>query len=82
MGLDIVELFMAFEERFGIEIPDKDASELYTPRRVTDYVWNKVASEGMTREQVAAIVREVIIEERGITDFSDDSHFVDDMNMD
>lgn len=82
MGLDIVELFMAFEERFGIEIPDKDASELYTPRRVTDYVWSKVASEGMTREQVAAIVREVIIEERAITDFSDDSHFVDDMNMD
>lgn len=35
-----------------------------------------------TREQVAHTVREIIIEETGIRDFNDDSHFIDDMHLD
>ena len=42
MGLDTVELLMAFEEEFGMAIPDADASELTTPRQVTDYVMSKL----------------------------------------
>jgi hypothetical protein len=42
MGLDIVEFVMSVEERFGIAIPDEDASNLVTPRKVVDYVMSKV----------------------------------------
>jgi acyl carrier protein len=82
MGLDIVELVMALEDRFEIKIPDAEASELYTPRRVTDYITKRCGHRALTREQIAAIVREVIEKETGIVDFDEDSHFVDDMNLD
>lgn len=42
MGLDIVELVMACEEHFGIEIPDRIAAGLLTPRHVVDYVSTRV----------------------------------------
>lgn len=37
-SLDAVELVMALEERFGIEIPDEDAEQLRTVQQVIDYV--------------------------------------------
>jgi acyl carrier protein len=37
-SLDIVELVMAFEEAFDIEIPDEDAEKIKTVKDATDYV--------------------------------------------
>ncbi|TDT70440.1 acyl carrier protein [Hypnocyclicus thermotrophus] len=37
-SLDTVELIMAFEEEFGIEIPDEDAEKIKTVKDVIDYV--------------------------------------------
>jgi acyl carrier protein len=37
-SLDTVELVMAFEEEFGIEIPDEDAEKILTVQNVIDYV--------------------------------------------
>ena len=37
-SLDIVELVMAFEEAFGIEIPDEDAEKITTVQQAIDYV--------------------------------------------
>ena len=37
-SLDTVELVMAFEEEFDIEIPDEDAEKIRTVRDVIDYL--------------------------------------------
>lgn len=37
-SLDTVELVMAFEEEFDIEIPDEDAEKIRTVRDVVDYL--------------------------------------------
>ena len=42
MGLDTVELVMRIEETFGIEIHDRVASTLYTPRDVMDFILTQV----------------------------------------
>ena len=37
-SLDIVELVMAFEEAFDIEIPDEDAEKIRTVQDAIDYI--------------------------------------------
>ncbi|MBI4082319.1 MAG: acyl carrier protein [Candidatus Lambdaproteobacteria bacterium] len=37
-SLDTVELVMAFEEEFGIEIPDEDAEKITTVQSAIDYI--------------------------------------------
>jgi acyl carrier protein len=37
-SLDIVELVMAFEEEFEIEIPDEDAEKIATVQDAVDYI--------------------------------------------
>ncbi|MEW6408793.1 MAG: acyl carrier protein [Nitrospirota bacterium] len=41
-SLDTVELVMAFEEEFEIEIPDEDAEKMVTVQNVIDYIKEKV----------------------------------------
>jgi acyl carrier protein len=42
MGLDGVELILALEEEFGIEIADEDAFSIETVREMADYIYLKV----------------------------------------
>ena len=44
-SLDIVELVMAFEEAFGIEIPDEDAEKITRVREAVDYIENAVKNK-------------------------------------
>ena len=37
-SLDTVELVMAFEEEFGIEIPDEDAEKIATVKDAVEYI--------------------------------------------
>ena len=37
-SLDVVELVMALEEKFNVEISDDDAEKLLTPKDVVDYL--------------------------------------------
>ena len=40
-SLDTVELVMAFEEEFDIEIPDEDAQKIKTVKDVIEYIESK-----------------------------------------
>ncbi len=40
-SLDTVELVMAFEEQFGIEIPDDAAETILTVQNAVDFIDNK-----------------------------------------
>ncbi len=40
-SLDIVELVMAFEEAFELEIPDEDAEKITTVKDAVDYIEGK-----------------------------------------
>lgn len=44
-SLDIVELVMAFEEKFSIEIPDEDAQKLDTVGKAVVYLETKLAEK-------------------------------------
>lgn len=41
-SLDIVELVMAMEEDFEMEIPDEDAEKIVTVQDIIDYVRNRL----------------------------------------
>ena len=43
-SLDTVELVMALEEEFDIEIPDEAAEQITTVQQTVDYISNKVAA--------------------------------------
>ena len=40
-SLDLVELIMAFEDKFGIEISDEEAEKMVTIKDVLDYIDSK-----------------------------------------
>ena len=41
-SLDTVELVMAFEEEFDVEIPDEDAEKIQTVGRAIEYIKEKM----------------------------------------
>jgi acyl carrier protein len=43
-SLDSVELIMALEETFGIEIPDEDAEKIVTVQNAVDYIQKNAKS--------------------------------------
>lgn len=43
-SLDTVELVMALEEEFDIEIPDEAAEQITTVQQAVDYINNKVVA--------------------------------------
>ena len=45
-SLDLVELVMAFEEAFDLNIPDDDSEKIKTVRDAIDYIEAKVKEKG------------------------------------
>jgi acyl carrier protein len=43
-SLDVVELVMAFEEKFDIEIPEEDAEKIQTVGETVKYISEKIES--------------------------------------
>ena len=44
-SLDITEMIMFLEEKYGIEIPDEDVPKIRTVQQVIDYVKNHLPAE-------------------------------------
>ena len=44
-SLDTVEMVMAFEEEFSIEIPDEDAEKIKTVQDAVDYIQKKAGGK-------------------------------------
>jgi acyl carrier protein len=42
-SLDVVEVVMAFEDEFDIEIPDNIADNIKTPKEAVDYIYKQLA---------------------------------------
>ena len=45
-SLDLVELVMAMEEKFDIDIPDEDAEGITTVQKALDYIDNQFRTKG------------------------------------
>ena len=45
-SLDVVELVMAFEEEFGIEIPDEDAEKIAKVEDAVSYIESAAKGDG------------------------------------
>ena len=44
-SLDTVELVMAFEEKFAVEIPDEDSQQLVTVGKAVEYLEKRLAEK-------------------------------------
>lgn len=44
-SLDVVELVMALEEEFGIQIPDEDAEKIGTVGQAIEYIKSKASAQ-------------------------------------
>jgi acyl carrier protein len=53
-SLDIVELVMALEEEFELEIPDEDAEKILTVQEVVYYIENKGITTKIPKKKKAA----------------------------
>ena len=85
MGLDLVELVMAFEEGFDIEIRNEEAQKIRTPRMYYEIVQRKLSDRvpEMSAEDIRLKARHIICEQLGVRDdFSDDADFVEDLGAD
>ena len=60
MGLDSVELVMAIEEEFGIDIPDRDAEKMTTVGEVYEWLKTRIA----TTDPIACLTQRVFYQLR------------------
>lgn len=71
MGLDVVEMVMAFEEEFGFDIADAAAEKLRTPRQVIDFLCERLRAaqtaeaDGCPTQQCFYRVRRALMELTG-----------------
>ena len=64
MGLDTVELVMAFEEEFEIEIPNEAAEVMVTVGDVVNFVASELANLGRRadRQEIFERIRRITVE--------------------
>ena len=68
MGLDTVELVMAVEEEFGIEIPTAAAERLLSVGGMQDYIVETLQSRGtsMGEQEIWQRLRQIVVDQLGV----------------
>ena len=86
MGLDTVELVMAIEEEFSIEIPNADAARLGVLGDLSDYVVAALRQRGETPDeaQVWQRVSALVVAQLGVRpeEVTRSAHVVKDLHAD
>ena len=87
MGLDTVELLMAIEEGFGLEIPNEAAEKLTTVGDMHAYLVLELARLGRPdRDEVRVYekMRDIVCAQAGVrpSEVVPTASFVDDLRMD
>ncbi|HEX7019142.1 MAG TPA: hypothetical protein VF159_03975 [Gemmatimonadaceae bacterium] len=86
MSWALDEFFAAVEEEFGVQVGDADVSYLDTPGAVIDFIVDQTtASDGMEpdeyRDHVASVIGELMARTLGVTRYSEDARFVEDLRV-
>ena len=68
MGLDTVEIVMAIEEEFQIEISDSDAEKMFTPGDILEFLLRTLEARGETVDADAAWLRiqKIFVDQLGV----------------
>jgi acyl carrier protein len=69
MGLALVEIIIDVEQRFGVEIPDRVAAQLRTPRALIDHVCSLVQAvddEKCVSQQAFYVTRRALVDAVGV----------------
>lgn len=86
MGLDTVELVMAYEEEFDIVITDASAEKLITPRLTCELIESTLIRGARPRpmSEIEELVRTITIEQLGLpeAEYDLDAEYVRDLGAD
>ena len=86
MSWALDEFFAAVEEEFGVDPAAQNDEYLETPGSVIDFIVdNTEPTDGMSpdeyRDHVAGVVGEIMARTLGVTRYSEDSRFVQDLHV-
>ncbi len=86
MGLDSVELVIAVEKEFNIEIPDQVAADLDTVQKLFDYVMEQLNQQYPEVDETLVLqdLTRLIVDQLGVKpeQVTLDAHFVNDLRID
>ena len=68
MGLEVVELVMAVEESFAIQVDDEEAAKLVNCGLLCDYIVAKLRARGdaRTEAEVWSELKVIVVEQLGV----------------
>ena len=86
MGLESVELVMALEEEFSIQVPDSDAVELGTPGEMLNYTIRvlRLRGEDPDEQVIWMKLKAMIVDMLGVKpeEVTKSARFIEDLRVD